>query len=159
MHLYVCLFSVVFLHSLTRTSCIVPSSAASLFVDASTHCTSSGCIDALVTTHVSFLFLSFCLCSLPSPRAVCPSFCVVLCPHSHSLHITSTPSPGLCAASTPQVLCIVDTLASARRQHPIVNAPGSARCQRSDLCTSSMPQPLHNAPGCVDALGPGFLLR
>ena len=147
--IYMCVFfSVVFLHSLTRTSCIVPSSAVSLFVDTSTHCTSSGCIDAPVTTHVSFLFWSFCLCSLPSPHAVCPSFCVVPRPHSHPLHIASAPSPGLCVASTPRVPCVVNTLASARCQHPIVNAPGSAHCQHPDLCALSTLRPLHiiNAP-------------
>ena len=67
--------------------------------------------------------------------------------------------PRFRASSTPRPLHVVNTPSSTPQVLRVVNTLTSARCQRSDLCTSSMPRPLHNAPGCVDALGPGFLLR
>ena len=145
-------FSVVFLCSLTRTSCIVPSSAVSLFVDTSTHCTSSGCIDAPVTTHVSFLFWSFCLCSLPSP-----SSCGV--PLLLSCAASPLPPGAHRINPLPWPLCRVNAPGSVRRRHPGLCTSSTPHRQRPGFCASSTPRPLRvvNAPTSAHHQCPGSL--
>ena len=92
----------------------------------------------------------FVLCHVPTPTR---------CTSHQPPPLASVPHqrPRFRASLTPQPLHIVNTPSSMPWVLRVVNAPTSACHQRSDLCTSSMPRPLHNAPGCVDALGPSSL--
>ena len=119
--IYTCIFfSVIFLRSLslTHTSCIVPSSAASLFADASTHCTSSGCVNTPVMTREFFIFvilhlltpISLSQCGVPLLLSCAAS---PLPPAAHHINPLPRQRPGFHALSTPWPLHVVNAPASA----------------------------------------------